>query len=44
MTRWLTTLPQQSTDTYYDDGGYYEADAEGTEGEEGADDCEQHGR
>ena len=26
-----------STDTYYDDGGYYEADAEGTEGEEGAD-------
>ena len=24
-----------STDTYYDDGGYYEADAEGTEGEEG---------
>ena len=28
-----------STDTYYDDGGYYEADAEGTEGEEGADDA-----
>ena len=26
-----------STDTYYDDGGYYEADAEGTEGEEGTD-------
>ena len=28
-----------STDTYYDDGGYYEADAEGTEGEEGTDDA-----
>ena len=28
-----------STDMYYDDGGYYEADAEGTEGEEGADDA-----
>ena len=26
-----------SSDSYYDDGGYYEADAEGTEGEEGAD-------
>ena len=28
-----------STDIYYDDGGYYEADAEGTEGEEGTDDA-----
>ena len=37
MTRWLTTLPQQVPIRTIDDGGYYEADAEGTEGEEGAD-------